>query len=77
MTHLPPAYLPLAEAPSSTTGDLGVLLVLLAVVALVLVVNAARNRRNARLCARYGHAPDPATVGTWRETCARCGARPR
>lgn len=54
---------------------------LLLLVLLALVVwwgaSAASSRRSSRVCARYGHVPDPDTIGTWRERCARCGARLR
>jgi hypothetical protein len=63
--------------PGTATNHTG--LVLLAVLALVLYLGqrAATGRRNARTCARYGHAPDPETVGTRGERCARCGTRLR
>lgn len=63
--------------PGHATNTTG--LVLLAVLALVLYLGqrAASGRRNARTCARYGHVPDPETIGTWRERCGRCGTRLR
>lgn len=43
-----------------------------------LAASARRARRARDRCDRYGHAPDPATLGSWRgERCARCGVRLR
>jgi hypothetical protein len=55
----------------------GVVVLVVAALALYWLASVATGRRRARVCDRYGHAPDPATVGTWRERCARCGARLR
>lgn len=64
----------LAAGDGSNTSALVVLLVGLA---LLWVASVARRRRLARVCDRWGHAPDPTTVGTRGETCTRCGTRLR
>lgn len=63
-----------ATATDSSVTPGGLLLFL--VIALVVWL-AARGSRASRRCERYGHAPDPTTVGTRGERCARCGARLR
>lgn len=67
------ADLAAAAGDSSPRGV--VLLVLLGGV--LLAASVARRRRLTRTCARHGHTPEPTTVGTRGETCARCGARLR
>lgn len=65
-------------ATGDSTGDpAGYLVLLLVVGGLLLWYRWAGARRAARVCDRYGHAPDPDTVGTRRERCRRCGTRLR
>jgi hypothetical protein len=61
---------------SASSADPPAALLMLLVGLLVwFLVARARGRVNADRCARYGHVPDPDTVGTWRERCRRCGTR--
>lgn len=64
-------------AAGSSAPSTGLLLIVLLVLALWWGASVASSRRSSRVCARYGHVPDPDTIGTWRERCARCGTRLR
>jgi hypothetical protein len=64
-----------ATDPSSTSST-GVVVLLVLLVGWWLA-SSVTARRRARVCERYGHAPDPTTVGTRGERCARCGLRLR